>query len=137
MGASELTADDEALLASAREAWGHAYAPISRYRVGAAVRAADGTVHQGANVENIVLPLTCCAEQVALFHAVALGHRQFDAVAVFTPSSPPAPPCGSCRQILFHWRINRVVLANDRGERKVVHVDDLLPHAFHLQDPPE
>lgn len=137
MGGSELTEADQRLVEEAFVAWGHAYAPISRYRVGAALRASDGSIHQGANVENIVLPLTCCAEQVALFHAVALGHRAFEAVAVFTPSSPPAPPCGSCRQLLFHWRINRVILANDRGERKIVHVDDLLPHAFHLTDPPE
>lgn len=137
MADSELTDADRVLIAEARVAWGHAYAPISRYRVGAALRAEDGSIHRGANVENIVLPLTCCAEQVALFHAVALGHRAFESVAVFTPSSPPAPPCGSCRQLLFHWRIGRVILANDLGETKVVWVDDLLPHAFHLEDPPE
>ncbi len=129
--------NDNALVQAARSAREHAYAPISRYKVGAAVRASDGTVVPGANVEHIVLGETSCAEKVALYAAVAMGHRKFEDVAVFTDSSPPAAPCGSCRQILFHWGVKRAICANLDGEVLELKVDELLPHAFSLRDPPE
>ncbi len=137
MPALEPEAADLALLDVAREARAHAYAPISRYLVGAAIRSVDGAVVPGANVENIVLPEGSCAEKVALYAAVAQGHRKFDAVAVFTESDPPALPCGSCRQILNHWGIERVVFGNTAGVVRVLAMSELLPYAFALRDPPE
>lgn len=134
---ADLSPADRALLDTAREARTHAYAPISRYKVGAAVRTADGTVVPGANVEHIVLGETSCAEKVAVYAAVAAGHRKFDTVAVYTDSSPPASPCGSCRQVLFHWGFTRAILANEAGELLDLTLSELLPHAFTLRDPPE
>ena len=133
----ELSSADLALLDTARAAREHAYAPISRYKVGAAVRTASGQVIPGANVEHIVLGETSCAEKVAVYAAVAAGHRRFDTVAVFTESSPPASPCGSCRQVLFHWGFKRAILANEAGEVLDLTLSELLPHAFTLRDPPE
>ena len=134
---ADLPAADRALVDVARDARDHAYAPISRYKVGAAIRTADGQVVPGANVEHIVLGETSCAEKVAVYAAVAAGHRKFEAVAVFTDSSPPAAPCGSCRQVLFHWGVKRAICANTAGEVLDLAVADLLPHAFALRDPPE
>jgi cytidine deaminase len=115
------------LASNARE---NAHAPHSNYSVGAALRCADGTIFLGCNVENFVLGLTCCAEMVALFSAVAAGHTKFSEIAVFTISSPPAAPCGSCRQLLYSWSIPRVIMGNDQGELETTTLSALLPKAF-------
>ncbi len=78
-----------------------AYAPYSRFTVGAALLTIDGQVFQGCNVENGVLALSICAEQVALAKAVSEGSRKFQAIAV--AATPLAPPCGSCRQFLSEF----------------------------------
>ncbi len=137
MGQAELSAADRALIEAARDARENAYAPISRYKVGVALRDAEGAVHRGANVENIVLSLTSCAEATAVHRAVADGKRAFDAIAVVTADSPPASPCGSCRQLLAHWGVERVLLANPAGEVVRTSLTALLPRAFALPDPPE
>lgn len=126
---------DDALVAAAVDARTRAFAPISNYRVGAALRTADGTVVQGCNVENILLGLTCCAEKVAVFKGVSDGITEFVEVAVVTVSSPPAAPCGSCRQLMATWGVQRVICANLEGERFVVDMDELLPHRFLLKGP--
>lgn len=123
---------DAELLASARDARERAHAPITRYRVGAALRCPDGTIVLGCNVENIVLPESLCAEKVALVKAVSDGHTAFDAVAVFTDDDPPASPCGSCRQMLHTWGVRRVIIGNVGGDVRVYELSDLLPHAFTL-----
>jgi cytidine deaminase len=76
-----------------------AYCPYSRFRVGAALLGADGSVTPGANVENAAYPVGTCAERVAMGRAVTEGVRKFRAVAVATDISPPASPCGMCRQL--------------------------------------
>ncbi len=96
--------DREKLLAAARSAAQGAYAPYSRFRVGAALLCADGSVVSGANVENRSYGLTNCAERTALFAAVSSGRREFLALAVFTADSEePVPPCGACRQALSEF----------------------------------
>lgn len=125
---------DAALIAAATAARANAWAPMSDYRVGAAIRCVDGTIVVGCNVEHVVLPLTCCAEQVAVHTAVAMGHREMTEVAVVTNSSPPASPCGACRQVMIAWGISRVVMANDRGEVVVSTLAELLPLAFGAKD---
>ena len=125
---------DAALIAAATAARVHAWAPMSDYRVGAAVRCEDGTVVGGCNVEHVVLPLTCCAEQVAIHTAVAMGQRAMTEVAVVTGSSPPASPCGACRQVLAAWGVSRVILANDQGEVVITTLGELLPLAFGAKD---
>lgn len=139
MPESEPTAADLALLGVARRYAGNAYADISHYHVGAALRCFDGAgaerVIGGCNFEHIVLSLSNCAERVAVQTALAEGLRRIEEVAVFTRSSPPAAPCGSCRQVLHLFGVRRVVMGNDRGEVIAVDFADLLPYAFDLQGP--
>jgi cytidine deaminase len=93
----------EELLAAARVARRSAYAPFSGYPVGAAVRAEDGRIFAGCNVENRSFGLALCAERAAVAAAVAAGERRFTAVAVVTDSDPPAAPCGLCRETLAEF----------------------------------
>ena len=113
------------------QAWAareHAYAPYSRFAVGAAVVAADGRVFTGCNVENLSFGLTNCAERVALGTAVAAGAREFLAVAVVADTTVPISPCGACRQVMAEFAVPRVVLAN-RAEMIEFALEDLLPRA--------
>jgi cytidine deaminase len=118
------------LIEAAQEAGTRAYAPYSHYHVGAALRALDGTVFQGCNVESAVYPAGICAERTALVKAVSEGVREFDALAVVTRDG--GSPCGICRQLLYEFSPQlRVVLARADGE--VVYdgkLNELLPLGF-------
>jgi cytidine deaminase len=127
---AELTGLEE-LAGLAQEARARAYAPYSGFHVGAAVRAADGRIFTGANVENASYGLTVCAERSAILAAVLAGVRRITQVAVATSTSPPAAPCGMCRQTISEFADEcQIVLANERGERRVVTLADLLPLRF-------
>jgi cytidine deaminase len=107
-----------------------AYAPYSHYRVGAALRGKSGRIYTGVNVEHAAYPVTMCAERSALFHAVAEGEREFDAISVVTDNG--GAPCGSCRQVLSEFGLDIVVLIAD-GEGRLIQettVRDLLPSSF-------
>ncbi len=126
--------DRRRLVAAAMAARQHAYAPYSRYAVGAAVLTASGRIYTGVNVENAVYPLGLCAERVAIFKAVSEGEREFVALAVVTANG--GTPCGSCRQVMRefgpHWD---VVVADDQGRvRLETTLEALLPHAFSAVD---
>jgi cytidine deaminase len=110
-----------------------AYAPYSRFQVGAAVFG-EGREFLGVNVENASFGLTICAERNAVAHAVASGVQRLTAVAVCTSASPPSSPCGSCRQVLAELADDlqtfRVVAVNPQGERREWTLDQLLPDSF-------
>ena len=125
-----MTQDIAELITAAIEASQHAYAPYSNYVVGAALRAADGMVYGGCNVENASYPATICAERTALVKAVSEGQREFDAIAVVTRNG--GSPCGICRQMLYEFAPDlRVIIANLEGE--ILHdmpLHDLLSLGF-------
>ena len=119
------------LVVAARRARRHAVAPYSQFKVGAALEAADGTVITGVNVENATYGLTICAERVAMFTALAAGHRRFRRIAIVADTAYPTPPCGACRQILWEFGGNlEVVLANRTRETGRHQLADLLPLPF-------
>jgi cytidine deaminase len=127
--------DHAALVDAATRALANAYAPYSRFGVGAAVLA-GGQVFTGANVENASYGLTICAERAAVFAAVAAGHRTIEAAAVVTDTTEPTAPCGACRQVLREFAPNGdpaalVVVSATLGGRQSVHkLSDLLPNDF-------
>ncbi len=127
----------EKLLAAAREAADRAYVPYSRFPVGAAALAADGSVYAGANIENASYPLTCCAERVAIFQAVMAGQSAIVAVAVWAEKSRGVTPCGACRQVLNEWRpdvADMVVIVEGVGGPEQLALGDLLPRSFGPRD---
>lgn len=131
-------APDPQLLAGARAAFRQAYAPYSKFRVGAALRTPAGRVFFGANVENSSYGLTRCAEQSAVQAMVSAGEREFTDIVVYSHASPPASPCGACRQILFEFAPDaRIVCVNAEGETISGLVRDFLPHGFRLEVPPQ
>jgi cytidine deaminase len=119
------------LIAAARRARRHAHARYSRFKVGAALETANGTIIGGCNVENATYGLTICAERVAMFKAVSDGHRRFTRIAIVADSAEPTPPCGACRQILWEFGGDlEVILANLRRETGRLALSDLLPLPF-------
>jgi cytidine deaminase len=122
--------DVQDLIRRAQDAAQHAYIPYSHYPVGAALRAANGAIYTGCNVENASYPVGICAERVALVKAVSEGEREFDALAVVTPNG--GSPCGMCRQMLYEFAPSlRVVIASADGHiRYDGALADLLPLGF-------
>ena len=119
------------LSARARAVARNAYAPASSFRVGVALRATDGQVFVGCNVENASFGLTVCAERHAVGAAVAAGVRSFDAMVVYTPGSAPGYPCGACRQVLAEFAPDLdIALIGDGGDVVHTSLTDLLPHTF-------
>ena len=127
--------DRDELVVAAKNALENAYAPYSKFRVGAALRFADGTVVTGSNVENASYGLTLCAETVAAAKAMDEGHRGgLEAVAVIGSGSDPVTPCGRCRQILFELAdlgaTDPVVWCASDEDVVAMRLSDLLPHPF-------
>ena len=124
------------LLEAAAKVMGNAYAPYSKFRVGCAIAANDGSLITGCNVENSSFGLTNCAERTALFSAIAAGKTKFKAVAIVADGDQKPYPCGACRQVLAEF------CAPDMPIYVAVHdsldtfdktsLRDLLPKAFRL-----
>jgi len=110
----------------------HSYSPYSHFRVGCAILTTSGVYITGANVENASYPVTTCAERVAFGKAITDGHRGFKAVAVATDISPPASPCGMCRQCIreFCGLEMPIVMVDGEGRYSVMRLEELLPMSF-------
>lgn len=117
---------------AARAVRENAYAPYSNFQVGAAIRAADGTIYAGCNVENVAYPEGTCAEAGAIAAMAAAGAREIVEVYVIAGSPNPVPPCGGCRQKLAEFAKGdvKVTMATMNGAETVTTVADLLPGAF-------
>jgi cytidine deaminase len=127
--------DREALVAAAGEARERAYAPYSGFQVGAALLSDDGSRFTGANVENASYGLSMCAERTAVFHAVAQGVRRLRAVAVVASNDEPTWPCGACRQVLYEFGPDLIVISEGQdGRREERSLAELLPEAFGPND---
>ena len=115
----------------ARQAADSAYVPYSKFRVGAALLAEDGTIITGCNVENRSFGLTVCAERNAVFKAVSEGKRSFIALAISTPDSEaPVGPCGACRQVLSEFMLpsSPVLFAGSGKDRVETTLGVLYPY---------
>ena len=117
-----------ALIQGASEARLNAYAPYSRFAVGAAVQCRSGAIYVGTNIENISYGLTVCAERIAVGSAIAAGEREFVAIAVVADTVEPIVPCGACRQVLAEFTPELIIVsATLRGDQKIEHLSHLLP----------
>ena len=120
------------LLDAARAVRENAYAPYSRFKVGAAIRWASGAIYRGVNVENVAYPEGTCAEAGAIAAMVAAGETELVEVAVIADSPEPVPPCGGCRQKLaeFGTGSTPVTLATTEGKQFATTIAELLPGRF-------
>lgn len=119
------------LVTAALAARENAFAPFSKFKVGAAVEGLDGRIHAGCNVENASYGLTMCAERVAVFKGISEGARRFKRVAVAADTRRLTPPCGACRQILWEFCGDvEILLVNLHGKTETHRLKDLFPKPF-------
>ena len=123
------------LIQSAREAMQHAYAPYSRFKVGAALLTDDGKVFTGCNVENASYGLTNCAERTAIFSAVSQSKSslKISAIAVANDQNVPCSPCGACRQVIAEFGADAIVFFLGTEGWKELPISELLPEGFRLK----
>ncbi|AWE06805.1 cytidine deaminase [Lysinibacillus sp. 2017] len=126
----------EQLLTESKIAREKAYVPYSKFKVGAALLGANGTVYHGCNIENAGYSMTNCAERTAFFKAVSEGVREFKAIAIVADTPGPCSPCGACRQVMseFCTPDMPVYLTNLNGDVQETTVGELLPGAFTTED---
>jgi len=126
----------EKLIAESKKAREQAYVPYSKFPVGAALLAEDGTIYHGCNIENSAYSMTNCAERTAFFKAVSDGVRSFKALAVVGDTEGPVSPCGACRQVIAEFCNGSmpVYLTNLNGDVEETTVAKLLPGAFSKED---
>jgi cytidine deaminase len=139
-GSAESIDEPTTLEDHARAVQSRAYAPYSKFRVGAAVQM-NGQIFDGVNVENASYPLSVCAERNAIAAGVAAGARDHEAVVVITDASPPSAPCGGCRQVLSEFAADptkvTVTAINNKGERRSWTIAHLLPDSFSGRELPK
>lgn len=120
------------LFRTAQQVVQYAYAPYSRFKVGAALLTKSGEVFTGINVENSSFGATICAERTAFVKAVSEGHREFDAIAVVS-SDGEVFPCGICRQFMFEFGDDlKIITGEDEDHLKITEITELLPEGFRL-----
>jgi cytidine deaminase len=123
--------DGKELIEAATRVRENAYAPFSKFQVGAALETDDGQIIVGSNVESASYGLTVCAERVAVWNAISQGKRKIKRIAVVADTEDLTPPCGVCRQIIWEFGGDiPVIFANLSGKSETVQMKDLLPRAF-------
>ena len=122
------------LIQMAKQAADSAYAPYSKFKVGAALLTSSGITYSGCNVENASYGLSICAEQVAVVKAVSSGESKFKIMVIFTDTEDLTTPCGACRQVIaeFNPRME-IILVNNKGKMKALNMDKLLAEPFGLK----
>ncbi len=125
---------DEKLIEVAKKYRENAYVPYSKFKVGAAVLTDGGKIFGGCNIENASYPVTNCAERTAIFKAVSEGEKNFSAIAVIADTEKPCSPCGACRQVMAEFKIPKIIMANLKGDVKIVTLEEILPYAFSDKD---
>jgi cytidine deaminase len=119
------------LIKMALNAIKNAYAPYSKFRVGAVVRTKRGSVYTGVNIENASYGLTVCAERVAIFKAVSEGDQEIEEVIVAVETDELVAPCGACRQVIAEFNPHaKIIMVNNKGKVKETTLDKLLPDVF-------
>jgi cytidine deaminase len=129
------SSDRDHLIEAARSAMQHAYAPYSRFKVGAALLAASGELFSGCNVENASYGLTNCAERTAIFSAIAQTGPGLliDRIAVINDQGAPCAPCGACRQVIYEFGPDAVVIFQTASGWREMPITQLLPEGFRFQ----
>jgi len=123
--------DNKKLVQEAKKARGNAYAPYSKFKVGAALLSKKDKVYTGANVENSSYGLSMCAERVAWFGAVSSGEKEFSKLAIVADTKEPVTPCGACRQILLEFCDDlEIISATIKGKVKRYTLKELYPFPF-------
>ena len=124
----------EKMLVAARAAFKNAHAPYSNFRVGSAILTERGVLYSGCNVENASYGLTCCAERNAIFAAVAAegSAMRILAVAVATERDGPCAPCGACRQVIYEFGPDALILFRGQSGTEQMAITELLPEGFRL-----
>lgn len=108
----------------------NAYAPYSKFKVGAAVLTKGGNIYTGCNVENCSYGLCNCAERTAIFKAVSEGETELVGIVIIADTLDPVAPCGACRQVMVEFGIQKIVMCNLHGEQKFATLEELLPYSF-------
>jgi cytidine deaminase len=129
------SADREHLIQAARAAMQHAYAPYSRFKVGSALLTANGEVFSGCNVENASYGLTSCAERTAIFSAISQSGPglMIQAIAVVNDQNLPCSPCGACRQVIYEFGPEALVIFPSVSGWREMAITELLPEGFRFQ----
>ena len=121
------------MLDIAKEVSKNAYAPFSKFVVGACILTTGGKYYSGCNVENSSYGLTICAERCAIFKAISDGEKEIQAVAIYSPNTDACYPCGACRQVIYEFAVEGAQIITEKdGAIKVDFINDLLPHGFKM-----
>ncbi len=127
-----MTPELDELVSVARQALRHAYAPYSRFRVGAALRTKSGRIFQGCNVENASYGATLCAERAAVVQMVSAGEHELESIAICVEAAAIPMPCGMCRQVLAEFADDALIVVANPAHQETHTLRDLLPHRFRL-----
>ena len=125
--------DMEKLIRLAKEAHQNAYAPYSKFKVGAVLLTKAGNIYSGCNVENASYGLSICAERVAMSNAITNGEKEFENLVVYTDRKEFFLPCGACRQFISEFTDElKIIIVNGMDKIKITNIKELLPEKFKL-----